>query len=111
MGSGIEEVYIDCTRKRVVESLSDNNRLIKTYQDTGIKGYIGSQNDQPGFIAGKYTITTLYKFFTSDFEIKSGDYIIYENKTYECKGEPKNTAHQGSHVRIMVEKIENIKQL
>lgn len=109
--SGIEEVYIDCIRKRPVITMSDTNRPITTYQDTAIKGYIGSQNDSPAFVAGKYTITTLYKFFTNDFNIKSGDYIIYEDKTYECKGEPKNTAHQNSHIRIMVEKIENIKQL
>lgn len=112
MSSGIEEVYIDCIRKRPNLGHSSTGRPTKdSYTDTGIKGYLGSQTDVSGFVAGKYVMTTQYKFFTDDFEIKAGDFIQYENNTYEVKGLPKNTAHQNSHIRIMVERIDNIKQL
>ena len=112
MGSGIEEVYISCTRKRPAITYSSTGRPQKnSYSDTGINGYIGGQTDVPSYVGGKFTVTTQYKFFTDDFNIQFGDFILYENKIYECVGEPKNTAHQNSHIRIMVKKIKAIKQL
>ena len=112
MGSGIEEVFIDCIRKRPNLNYSNTGRPTKdTYTDTAIKGYLGSQTDIPSFVAGKYVVTTTYNFFTNDFNINANDFIEYENNTYEIKGIPKNTAHQNSHIRVIVERIDHIKQL
>lgn len=112
MGSGIEEVYIDCIRKRPNITHSSTGRPLKTsYTDTNIKGYLGSQTDIPGYVGGKYVITAQYKFFTNDFSIQPGDFIEYENNVYETIGIPKNTAHQNSHIRIIVQRIDKVKQL
>lgn len=108
---GIEKFYIACTRKRPIWGESDTGRpKITGYSETPINGYIGSSNDVPGYVGGQYTVTKEYKFFTDDFNMLFGDFVVYEGKTYQTAGEPKNTAHRNHHIRIMLEKIDNIKQ-
>jgi hypothetical protein len=111
MARGINKFFVPCVRKRPVwDDTSTGRPKITSYQDTPINGYIGSQTDITGYTAGKFTVKTQYNFYCDDFNIKMGDFLVYENNTYEIAGEPKNTAHKDNHIRIMVEKTKEIKQ-
>jgi len=104
----IEKFYIDCTHKVKTKNQSTTNRSIPKYTDISIKGYISSQRDIPVVVAGKKTIDTTYKFFSSTYNFKNGDLIIYDGDTYEVAGMPKNTANKSHHCRIYVRKIEGV---
>jgi hypothetical protein len=106
----IDNYYISCLKYVSATTFSNSNRYIKTLSSTPINGYIGSQNDSQILDNGKYTIKTQYKFFTNDFEIKYGDVIEYENNKYEIISSPKNTVHKNNHIRVMLQKIEQVKQ-
>lgn len=106
----IERFYISCTKKTPTTTLSDSNRPVKSYTESTIYGYKGSQTDKLVTIAGKQTIETFYKFFTSDFDITSMDLIVYDDEIYEIVGDPKNTANRNHHIKVLIRKVENIKQ-
>lgn len=106
----IENYYIDCVRSRPTESLNDSLRPVTTYNSTAIKGYLGSGTDKVVKIADKDTIETRYKFYCNDFDILINDLILYENKTYEVTSEPKNTAHKNHHIKVLVRKVDEVKQ-
>lgn len=108
---GIKKFFVSCVRKRPIWGESDTGRpKITGYTYKQITGYKGSQTDIPQFTAGKYTIKSQFKFFCDDFDILMGDFLSYEDNVYEIIGVPKNTAHKANHIRIMIEKIENLKQ-
>jgi hypothetical protein len=104
----IEKFYIDCTHKVKTKNQSTTGRSTPTYSEVSIKGYIGSQRDIPVNVAGKKTIDTTYKFFSSTYNFKNGDLIVYDGYTYEIAGMPKNTANKSHHCRIYVRKIEGV---
>ncbi|RQV92580.1 MAG: hypothetical protein EH224_15150 [Calditrichaeota bacterium] len=105
----IEKYYIDCThRVKTGKNQSTSGRSIKTYTDVPIRGYKGTQIDKPVVVAGKNTIDTKYKFFSSTFNFKNGDLIVYEGETYEIAGMPKNTANKNHHCKIYIRKIEGV---
>ena len=104
----IEKYYIDCTHKVLNTSQSATGRVIKTYTDTQIKGYKGSQSDNDVVVAGKPTIVTRYKFFSSTFNFKNGDLIYYDGENYEVVGDPKNTANKNHHCKVFIKKVEGV---
>jgi len=106
----IGRFYIDCTKLVFTETLNDKLVPIKTYVETDIRGYIGSGTNNVIRVADQDTIETRYKFLTSDFNLKIGDVIKYEDKNYEVVSEPRNNVHKGHHIKAEVKKIDNIKQ-
>lgn len=106
----IENYYVSCSRLRPTETLNSRLVPVKTYASTTINGYLGSGNDVNITIADKDTIETRYKFYCDDFSIDTGDLINYESNTYEVISEPKNTAHRNNHIKVLVRKIDKIKQ-
>jgi len=104
----ISKYYIDCVHKKMVASSTSTGRTTKTYTDNNIKGYLGQQLDNTKIVADKVAIDTKFKFFSSTYDFKNGDLIVYNSKTYEVCGEPKNTAHKTHHCKIYVKKIEGV---
>lgn len=109
---GISKYYIPCTRKSPTETLNSKLVPIKTYATTTINGYIGSGNNAntPINVGDKETFETRYKFYCDDFNLKIGDLIIYEGKTYEVTTDPKNTAHRNHHIKTFIRKVDQVKQ-
>jgi hypothetical protein len=85
-----------------------NGRNIITWNESGINGYIGSQNDKLSFVGGKWSTITQYKFYSDSFIIEFGDRILYESHYYEVVSDPKNTAHKNHHSKIKLQKIEEV---
>lgn len=106
----IKKYYVDCYRLRATETLNDKLTPIVTYVETSIKGYIGSKSSNIVKVADKETIETRYNFFCNDFNLKNNDLIKYENNTYEVVDDPKNTAHKNHHIKVLIRKVDNIKQ-
>ena len=104
----IEKFYIDCTHKVKTKNQSSTGRSTPTYSEVSIKGYIGSQKDMEFVATGKKTIDTTYKFFSSTYNFKNGDLIVYDGDTYEIAGGPKNTGNKSHHCRVYVRKIEGV---
>jgi len=107
----IEDYYIDCVRRRAIETKNTSGRAVKTYVNTGIKGYLGSlsgnSNNQTR-VTNKETIQAKYKFFCDDFELMFGDYVIYENVTYKVNGNTRNTTHKQHHVKTELIVVDNV---
>jgi hypothetical protein len=104
----IEDYYIDCTRKRPLFTANVRGRLVPTYAETLIRGYKGSQIDNPIVVGDMVTIVTNYKFFCNDFDLKSNDLIEYEGEIYQVIGKPKNTANKNHHIKVMIQRIEGV---
>ena len=107
---GIKRFYVTCYKLEPTETLNSRNIPIKTYEETEIKGYIGSGSNAIIRVADKDTIETRFKFYCNDFDLALGDLIKYEGDTYEVVGQPKNTAHKNHHIKALVRKVDNIKQ-
>jgi len=106
----ISQYYISCTKLVSTSTLNDNLRPIKTYAETSIKGYLGSGNDNEVGVAGKETVRTRLRFYCGDFTLDMGNLVVYEGNTYEVVSEPKNTAHKNHHIKVLVVKVDNVKQ-
>jgi hypothetical protein len=104
----IDDYYIECTRKRPTFTPNVRGRLIPTYVETPILGYKGSQVDHATIVGDMVTITTNYKFFCNDFDLKSNDLIEYEGEIYGIVGKPKNTANQNHHIKVMIQRVEGV---
>jgi hypothetical protein len=105
--------YITCDKfKFSGEAKNSKGIPIPTYsEEVEIKGYMGSGQDNIINVAGKDTIETRWKFFTTDFTINLGDRVNYQGETYEIIGQPRNTAFKNHHIKTTVRKIDNVKQL
>jgi hypothetical protein len=105
----IEKFYKDCIH-RILDDSSESNtgRVIDNYTNVDIRGYKGKQVDGVRNLAGKTVVDTKYKFFSSTYNFKNGDLIVYEGKTYEIAGEPKNTANRSHHCLVYIRRIEGV---
>ena len=106
----IDKYFVDCTRTRPTITLNTSLRPVTTYASTAIKGYIASGLNNDVYVTQKNTIVSKLKFYCNDFDILINDLIEYEDKTYEVDSEPKNTAHKNSHIKVMVRKVDTVKQ-
>jgi hypothetical protein len=104
----IENFYVSCTLKRPTET-TVYGRPSKTYAQSTINGYKGSQSDSLKVVADKDTYVSTYKFF-SDTALQYGDILVYEGEQYEVASDCKNTVHLNHHYRTTIRKIENVKQ-
>jgi hypothetical protein len=109
---GISRFYITCYKLVPTETLNDRNIPIKTYTQTEIRGYIGggSGSDNLLKVADKDTIETRFKFYCNDFSLAIADLIKYEGETYEVVSQPRNTAHRNHHIKVLIRKVDTIKQ-
>lgn len=104
---GIEEFFVPCVRKRSTATTVNTKYEYQntTYASTNINGYLGSRNTLEQVIDDKTTLKTQYKFYADDLAMLYGDIITYESIDYRVISNPQNTAHQNSHVKVIVEKV------
>jgi hypothetical protein len=104
----IDKYYIDCVRKRKIETNNSRQRAITTYTDTNIRGYKSWYRQIVSRVAGQDTIVNQYKFLCNDFDLQAMDIIYYEGSYYKVVNDPKNTAHKSHHIKAILRKVENI---
>jgi len=106
----IKRFYKTCYRLRPSTSLTNTLRPYTTYDSTEIHGYLGSRSNNQINITDKDTIESRYNFYCDDFNILSTDLIKYDDKTYEIVSNPQNTANRNHHMKIIIRKVDNVKQ-
>lgn len=99
--------YIACVRKRPTNSAT-NGRVVKTFSDTSIMGYVGSRSQGTAQTAGQDTIISRYNFYCDDLNLKFGDMIVYNNTTYRVTSNPQNTANKNHHIKAEITLINNV---
>ena len=98
-----------CIRKRKTQTENDTGRMISSFTETTINGYMSAYRMQNIKVADKETTETLYKFLCDDFNLQAHDLISYNGGIYEVIGDPKNTANRSHHIKAICRKVENIK--
>lgn len=105
----IGDFYVACVRRRPSTSSKNSKyEYTNTYSSTNINGYLGSRSGMEQKFGEKYTLKNQFKFYCDDLLLAYGDLIDYESSSYRVVSRPQNTIHSDHHIKVYLEKIENI---
>jgi hypothetical protein len=105
----IEDFYVDCVKQSKTITVGTHGQQVIVNINIDINGYLGSSTQNNVVVAGKSTVESTYKFYTNYFIWSVGDTVIYENAVYEVVAQPKNTAHKDNHCKLILKRLDGVK--